>query len=615
MGNSVQHKRRNPANCLGCMGQDNEGFDLNELQIGLDVDKARGRITQQSTAYLTENEKNFFKAASGRNLGLIRFYLSKGININILDEDRTSPLHIACRYGSIQVVEELINNNANLDITDMAGWTPLHVAAFYQRAQVCQLLLKSGADFRTRNRDGNLAQDLVRDKMTSEIFKQSQDQLQHNSERQAKKYDPAQRQYEEYFQLLKLKRQKNNECSSFCEKVSQSKMVSPNSTPKKSKLSEKENLGIQESLSKSNISEQEQKEVIDFNKELGSKINRNLISPCNSIPRFFDDMVSLGQLVLWQNKSRERTTFTDQVKFIKHDYNTENLAIDLFNHSYFMGISYMISTQIIRPTPQSIINWLFNNIEQKNKIQISKLLTNLNLQEQYQILKLFVDRVVINQNLINSLHNLFNKLLIQNDPYLLDILVKEFSRRYYELNFNSKSQSFPFKSEDSLHMFCFALVILDIESTKYDKDNAFKNFFQNIQTINNGDNFNSKFISEIIEQLQSKPIVNLLDQSIDELLSTKLSTYCNPINLIKQKQTHNVNWKLYSIGDAYLLTSDGYLKIFEKSNSQIQKQNNEILITGKQNKQLLYVICKDEQTFIFKQRNMKFKLTNLNDTF
>lgn len=43
-------------------------------------------------------------------------------------------------------------------------------------------------------------------------------------------------------------------------------------------------------------------------------------------------------------------------------------------------------------------------------------------------------------------------------------------------------------------MFTFALVILDIESDKYDKENAFKCFFQNIQTINNGDNLNSKFI-------------------------------------------------------------------------------------------------------------------------
>jgi hypothetical protein len=60
---------------------------------------------------------------------------------------------------------------------------------------------------------------------------------------------------------------------------------------------------------------------------------------------------------------------------------------------------------------------------------------------------------------------------------LIDILVKEFSRRHYELHKTNKNPSFPFKSEESLHMFCFALVILDIEINKYDKENAFRSFF------------------------------------------------------------------------------------------------------------------------------------------
>lgn len=68
-------------------------------------------------------------------------------------------------------------------------------------------------------------------------------------------------------------------------------MISPTSTPNKSKL-EKENWGHSESLSKSIISEgYEQREIYDCNKEISSKINRNLISPCNSVPRFIDDVV------------------------------------------------------------------------------------------------------------------------------------------------------------------------------------------------------------------------------------------------------------------------------------------------------------------------------------
>ncbi|CAK93223.1 unnamed protein product (macronuclear) [Paramecium tetraurelia] len=612
MGNTIQHKRRNPANCLGCMAQDHETFDPNELQIGLEVDKARGRITQQSTAYLTENEKNFFKAASGRNLGLIRFYLNNGININILDEDRTSPLHIASRYGSIQVVQELINNNANIDITDMAGWTPLHVAAFYQRAQVCSVLLKAGADPKIRNREGNLAQDLVRDKMTSEIFKSSIEIQNSFVERQVKRIDPAQRQHEEYFQFLKQQRLKSQECNSLCEKVSQGKLISPNLSPTKLISKEKENQGFQDSISRSIISENEHKDIQDCYKDLSSKINRNIISHQNSIPRSFDEMYSLNQLVLLQNSSRELVAFLDQVKLIKHDYNSENLSLDLFNHSSIIGISFMIATQMIKPTPQSIINWLFQDIELKNKVQISKLLCNINLQEQQLILKLFVDKIVMTDNLIDSLQGLFNKLLVQNDPFILDILVKEFSRRFYEFNFhNSKAQTFPFKSEESLHMFTFALVILDVQSDKYDKENAFKCFFQNIQTINNGDNLSSKFIQSIIEQLQSQQIVKLCEQQIDNSLYHVFNHYCTPMLLKEQKEIRSEKWKLYIISDVCILIADGKMKILSSSKCDIIMNKQEVTIQGKQNSQLIYFVCKDDQTFILKIKNKKFRFVNL----
>jgi hypothetical protein len=73
--------------------------------------------------YLNVDEVNLFKAAAGRNISLIRFFVSRGVNINTLDEERTSILHVAARHGSIPVVEELIQSNANLNLTDMAGWT------------------------------------------------------------------------------------------------------------------------------------------------------------------------------------------------------------------------------------------------------------------------------------------------------------------------------------------------------------------------------------------------------------------------------------------------------------------------------------------------------------
>jgi ankyrin repeat protein len=58
------------------------------------------------------------KSCSSQNISAIRYYLRQGVNINILDQERTSPLHIAARFASPSVVEELLNSGSNIDITD-----------------------------------------------------------------------------------------------------------------------------------------------------------------------------------------------------------------------------------------------------------------------------------------------------------------------------------------------------------------------------------------------------------------------------------------------------------------------------------------------------------------
>jgi hypothetical protein len=72
-----------------------------ELNIGSDLSKPKGHLSTASIKNLTPEEINFYKAAANRNVSAIRFYLNKGVNINILDEDRTSPLHVASRHGSV----------------------------------------------------------------------------------------------------------------------------------------------------------------------------------------------------------------------------------------------------------------------------------------------------------------------------------------------------------------------------------------------------------------------------------------------------------------------------------------------------------------------------------
>jgi Sec7 domain/Ankyrin repeats (3 copies) len=101
----------------------------------------------------------------------LRWYISQGINPNTYDENRTSPLHIAARQGSIQIIKELIISHAGINLTDCAGWTPLHVAAYYGRSTVVNELLMHNADYCLANRRGDTPWDLASNDSTQEVFR------------------------------------------------------------------------------------------------------------------------------------------------------------------------------------------------------------------------------------------------------------------------------------------------------------------------------------------------------------------------------------------------------------------------------------------------------------
>jgi len=47
-------------------------------------------------------------AAASDNVTYLRIALFKGANVNVYDEYRNTPLHIASRYSDMQIIEELI---------------------------------------------------------------------------------------------------------------------------------------------------------------------------------------------------------------------------------------------------------------------------------------------------------------------------------------------------------------------------------------------------------------------------------------------------------------------------------------------------------------------------
>jgi ankyrin repeat protein len=69
------------------------------------------------------------------------------------------PLHLAARYGYLDVLRLLLDNGAEADIDDFFANTPLHEALNYGQAQVATMLIGAGADVnRARNQPGNPAE-------------------------------------------------------------------------------------------------------------------------------------------------------------------------------------------------------------------------------------------------------------------------------------------------------------------------------------------------------------------------------------------------------------------------------------------------------------------------
>lgn len=68
------------------------------------------------------------------------------VNVNTIDSQGRSPLHIAALTGNIELVEMLLNKNAQTDIKDKNyGSSPLHLACWKGNSSVAAMLIRNGA--------------------------------------------------------------------------------------------------------------------------------------------------------------------------------------------------------------------------------------------------------------------------------------------------------------------------------------------------------------------------------------------------------------------------------------------------------------------------------------
>lgn len=66
-------------------------------------------------------------------------YIFVLLDINIQNREGKTPLHIAARYNSLNVLQILLDRGATIDVKDIDGCIPLHEAVRIGNISVCQV--------------------------------------------------------------------------------------------------------------------------------------------------------------------------------------------------------------------------------------------------------------------------------------------------------------------------------------------------------------------------------------------------------------------------------------------------------------------------------------------
>ncbi|XP_058457010.1 serine/threonine-protein phosphatase 6 regulatory ankyrin repeat subunit A-like [Malaya genurostris] len=104
----------------------------------------------------TEGNQPIHIAARYGNLEIIELLMKDTTveNLNLMNKDGMTPLHFAALNGYTEVVKILLNNGANIEALNMVGVTALHLAALNGHTEVVDSLLTIGANVDAANNFG-----------------------------------------------------------------------------------------------------------------------------------------------------------------------------------------------------------------------------------------------------------------------------------------------------------------------------------------------------------------------------------------------------------------------------------------------------------------------------
>jgi ankyrin repeat protein len=113
----------------------------------------------------TDGETPLMHAAELNNVPNAEALLAAGVDPNGANDVGATALHVAAKFGDLDVLFALLRRGANPNIQDVRFWTPLHetVDARSPCLKTVAALVEFGVDLRLRNLDRETVLDLARD--------------------------------------------------------------------------------------------------------------------------------------------------------------------------------------------------------------------------------------------------------------------------------------------------------------------------------------------------------------------------------------------------------------------------------------------------------------------
>jgi ankyrin repeat protein len=153
---------REVRHCALCLVASNDDTDSDLVELLVKVGKADMSALIWNGRRQTARRTALHWAVDGENEAAVRKLIELGANINAVDEDQLSVLHLAVSaedyYDSVvPIAKLLLESGAMIEAKCPSGRTPLHTAADYLNERIIELLLDHGADIMARDNQGMTA--------------------------------------------------------------------------------------------------------------------------------------------------------------------------------------------------------------------------------------------------------------------------------------------------------------------------------------------------------------------------------------------------------------------------------------------------------------------------